>query len=624
MNLTWHIVRKDFLRFRFLLLAWIAVLVAKILFLSSVTGLLGSPNISLLPWLQSGSPVQAVIGAIAPLFVLFLVAALVFEDAPTGRDPFWVTRPISGGRLLTAKLLSAALMLFVPVVLADVAWWLICGLATDKIVAFGSWTAGNTVLLVLVGMACASATNGYPRFVVWLIAGVAAVIGCHLFPLIFGLTGKQVDAPNFYGGVVSVCLGILAVEILFNRFITRRFRAGLPIVAALTLLGSAWLFSSAPASILAMVGPKSWKFAEEAPIRASVAGDVHTVNGGGLTLPVRLDKLPSNVVANIQMQATWHSPEGKVWTTKSGRSNFRSTLRRVARRVLGLAPDPSAKTAEQVLFILPRANADRVAAEATTVEGTASLYLNEATPVAEIPVRPQVSRFAGGSLTISDVAINEGDVSFFITTRLGFEPERYYGIGYIALLNRRTGELIESSQDQPLLHRGPRTEHDVTLACIWVRFKIPNRAWLEESRFVFVATSVGYSVQREIASYTRTSVKAELDHPAPVTVPPDVLKDYVGTYQPRPGAKLVVKVVRGGLSLSLEDSGFFRMVVVPETNTHFIAPNQNWLFASEGGYSVDFVRDAQGIVTHFIVHQGGRDFVVPRMNAIVTPNPDAH
>ncbi len=77
--------------------------------------------------------------------------------------------------------------------------------------------------------------------------------------------------------------------------------------------------------------------------------------------------------------------------------------------------------------------------------------------------------------------------------------------------------------------------------------------------------------------------------------------------------------------LELRDSvSPFRVLLTPESETSFYTPYASWLFASDGGYRVEFVRAAGGRVTHFVVHQDGRDFIVPRTSPAKTPENHAH
>ena len=106
MYLTWHILRKDFTRLRLPLVVWSAL---------QLIALVG-PDVT---WsLTSLTPEQirfsiylfASVQALAWLAAFDFAIRLIHEDSPMRADAFWRTRPVSGLRLLTAKL--GGLLLF--------------------------------------------------------------------------------------------------------------------------------------------------------------------------------------------------------------------------------------------------------------------------------------------------------------------------------------------------------------------------------------------------------------------------------------------------------------------------------------------------------------------------------
>ena len=132
MSLTWHIIAKDLSRMRLAILAWLGLMALKILFYASVSGVFGSPS---LPWLirLGRGPEVPIRGCIEPIIAFVFVGWMVFEDSLAGTDAFWVTRPISGARLLAAKTLGAALLFVLLPVAINVPWWLSCGFGAVQI-----------------------------------------------------------------------------------------------------------------------------------------------------------------------------------------------------------------------------------------------------------------------------------------------------------------------------------------------------------------------------------------------------------------------------------------------------------------------------------------------------------
>ena len=123
MKLVLHMVRKDFLRLRWPLAGWLVLVAAKLgLGFALVLGadLLGWKNDSMTSVVVGGFVLERVM-------TFVLVAMLVLEDALVGSTQFWTTRPISGARLLAAKLAGGLLLLWLPEVLLTLPWWLTCG-----------------------------------------------------------------------------------------------------------------------------------------------------------------------------------------------------------------------------------------------------------------------------------------------------------------------------------------------------------------------------------------------------------------------------------------------------------------------------------------------------------------
>ena len=607
MNLLWHIIRKDLIRFRLILLGWVLLLAGKYLFLAQISGIFGHPSLYWLRQFEFPTPFYLAVVVLPAVIAYFLVAALVFEDPPAGRDPFWVTRPISGAQLFAAKFLFAFLMFVLGPLLAALPWWLACGFGADEIVRMAGFTGGAYLLIVLLGLAMAGVTNGYPRYFVWTLAGLAAVWGAHISPLIFGMPGKM--TPAYYFSLLAACVAVLSVEIGWHRFVVRHFSNRLPL-AALTLVASVGLFIWPPTVLASLFMPDVTTFPGEDNVRVTVAGDVRTFLKGGLSLPLRVEGLPENAVPILWMGATWRSPDGKTWPVRGSSGGNQPPLRRAAWHLLQLAPNESPALVQSVNFAMAPKYADRIAAEATSVEGSVRIYTRAARLRAEVPAGPGTGRFDGGSFTVSDYTEAPGDVSFVFTVRGAYSPERGQGIGYVALLNRRTGEIIEPSKEDQRAS-GPHLFNDVVNVSTWMRFKIPDSKWLGESNLVVVGLADGHELNLAVPAYVRPVNHAAPLLPMPVAVPAEVMKQYAGTYRPRPGATVVIREWRGYLEMR-DSAAPFRVILTPESATSFYTPYASWLFAGDG-YRVDFVRDAGGRVTHFVVHQDGRDFIVPRL-----------
>jgi hypothetical protein len=123
MNLTWHIVKKDLRALKWPLALWIFVIIAK---LGIGVVLLNADGTEGVEWFNKMDALAKILGIFE--FVSFvLTAALVQQDLLVGTTAFWMTRPISGGRLLRAKLLSIGLVFGLLPVLVTLPWWQGCG-----------------------------------------------------------------------------------------------------------------------------------------------------------------------------------------------------------------------------------------------------------------------------------------------------------------------------------------------------------------------------------------------------------------------------------------------------------------------------------------------------------------
>jgi CubicO group peptidase (beta-lactamase class C family) len=87
-----------------------------------------------------------------------------------------------------------------------------------------------------------------------------------------------------------------------------------------------------------------------------------------------------------------------------------------------------------------------------------------------------------------------------------------------------------------------------------------------------------------------------------ITVSPEILRRYVGTYELAPGFDLVVTLE--GSQLVTQATGQGKLPVFAESETKF--------FPTVIDAEIEFVKDANGAVTHLILHQGGRDMKAPR------------
>ncbi len=248
MKLVWHIVWKDFLRLRWGLAAWWAVIALKLGLGFALILFLGDAQ-----WTQSGQPhpfwSDNWLGTTLPLIALlegflafFLTAMLVKEDGLVGTKQFWITRPISPGRLLAAKCAGWVLMLWLSAVVLILPWWLACGFGAGQI----AWAAlelfAFQAAISLPAAVVASLTDTVSRVVVWSLV-LVAFVGMAI-PAILGLlTARAILGTNMpeFAGICFVALAVVGAAIFARQYWRRNWvgsvvRLGLGILAGPVVL----------------------------------------------------------------------------------------------------------------------------------------------------------------------------------------------------------------------------------------------------------------------------------------------------------------------------------------------------------------------------------------------------
>lgn len=170
MSLVWHIVRKDFRRLRWPLLLWLLLPLAHWMMLSQASRTGGDPaefgGMSTLSntWMGLTWGVG-----------LILATWLVMEDGLVSTKAFWRTRPVSGGRLLAAKVLGAILMFGVLPVAVMTPVWLAGGFSGRDWVLAALELSLKQGIFTVTAFTLASVTETAGQLLVRLIG--AAVLG---------------------------------------------------------------------------------------------------------------------------------------------------------------------------------------------------------------------------------------------------------------------------------------------------------------------------------------------------------------------------------------------------------------------------------------------------------------
>jgi len=246
MNLTWHIIKKDLRALRWPLLLWTLLIIMKL-----VAGamLLTADGTEDPQWFKRLESLAMVFAGLETLSVI-LVAALVQQDLLVGSSAFWVTRPISGGRLLRAKLAAIGLIFILWPLVVTLPWWLACGYGPRDLAGAAMETASIHLIVVLVGLLWAVVTDGYSRFILWALITLAAVpvvlLSIGMYRLTFS-TNVADDVLWARSGLVIACALSGITTVVVHQFLTRRTARSIGIIVTtlvlMLVLGLWWPWS---------------------------------------------------------------------------------------------------------------------------------------------------------------------------------------------------------------------------------------------------------------------------------------------------------------------------------------------------------------------------------------------
>jgi hypothetical protein len=248
MKLIWHLVVKDVTRHRWPLLAWLMMLLAP-----TVLGLAAQQ--------EAGAELEAVIRfqqANALLLVVqfsmgyLLVSSFVQDDELTGTHMFWLARPISGGRLLVAKVIGIGLLFALLPIICLLPWWLYCGFGAREIFWTAVETLGWQLLMIAPAFLLASLTADLGRTVMWSLL-LVTVLAAGIIMLQAKLRISLGDTyRSSLSGVLftrlwlaGVLLVLGAAIITVHQYLTRRA------VRSFALAGANWI-------AVILVGATAW------------------------------------------------------------------------------------------------------------------------------------------------------------------------------------------------------------------------------------------------------------------------------------------------------------------------------------------------------------------------------
>lgn len=123
MKTIWHLVKKDLLRLRWAWLLWTLLLLGEI----ALAEFILTPRSLDIDWFRQMTMTHLLLFVGHVVLVIVLVSLTVMDDSPAGDHAFWLTRPISGLKLLAAKFGVMFLMFWLWPVLVAFPWWVYSG-----------------------------------------------------------------------------------------------------------------------------------------------------------------------------------------------------------------------------------------------------------------------------------------------------------------------------------------------------------------------------------------------------------------------------------------------------------------------------------------------------------------
>lgn len=349
MNLVAHLARKDLRR---ILIP--GALYAFFLAVKLVLGVLALRDIdasqfaAIRDYLKVSTFAEGVMGYV-------LVAAIVQEDPVVGANAFWMTRPISGLRLLAAKLVVLlALLILLPVLIA-LPWWGACHLGFHHMALAAAHVALVQMLLVGFGLPFAVLTANLSRYLACTLGVVAALAAW--MALMTSTRGRflwhnssdwvNAGASDTRGGIFVGILIVTLIILLVHQYRTRRTRRSIAILAVgLTLATTVmatwrWDWSPlwkpfSPPNALADAIDLKFEIAELSKVSSPLRNTVVTVQAHFSGVPA------GHVMDTFFTRQEWRSPDGTETFLKSEISGPSVVFEPVAREMLGLSATSSA------------------------------------------------------------------------------------------------------------------------------------------------------------------------------------------------------------------------------------------------------------------------------------------
>ncbi len=401
MNLTWHIVKKDFLRLRLALALWVALMVGQFILSYEILHVVDADATILRLTVKSLDYMQNVLFGLQLLLCCLLVAALIQEDPLVGQETWWVTRPISGARLLGAKLLGLVLFFWVLPVVVTLPWWLYSGLDSRALPGAMVQLMSGQAVLTLLALVIAVLSANAARFVVVILLLIFAWM-CFFIILV----AHSSQTGSWGGGqtraLVEVVLAVVGIGVVVvHQYLTRRsthswmiFSAGFILILAVAAYWpwdwsnwTTWRSSEPPALASVTVTPGTVAFTK--------LGSNEDPSLVRMDLELRYANLPADYeLSTGRITGTLMWPDGM---KRTGSGWIQSYPTSTAWRIMGLKA-PAGVTPEKwrevmqdrgdiAMSLIPRSFAAKLRQQAPVLDGRVELTAYQGEMVANAPLR---------------------------------------------------------------------------------------------------------------------------------------------------------------------------------------------------------------------------------------------
>lgn len=250
MNLIFAVVKKDARALAGRMAWWLGLMILK---LAVGAWLFLSPDVTRA--MVDAAGYALIVLALTEGALLFLLAALlVREDAPVGENTFWRTRPLSGARLLAAKLAGAFGLLVLPAIVTSVPWWLLAGgVDATALLRAAALMLGVQAAVIFPAILMAAVTDSLGRMLIYSLMLLAVgSFGSGFVAMVMAAAKIRAEEGQWRMWVLAGGVAATAAAIVLGQYLGRRaYRAPLTAIAGL-----------AAALVLAL----SWPYPVSAPV----------------------------------------------------------------------------------------------------------------------------------------------------------------------------------------------------------------------------------------------------------------------------------------------------------------------------------------------------------------------